>query len=104
APVDHLIVKLQRTAAASESGARIMAAANDAARLDSVIQRVMSKWSAKSGAVRSYAQNIAPTNAVQVERSMSDGAAMLALGQKMSADNAGALAQTFAADPVVAYA
>ncbi|WP_080301651.1 S8 family peptidase [Burkholderia pseudomallei] len=104
APVDHLIVKLQRTAAASASGARIMAAANDAARLDSVIQRVMSQWSAKSGAVRSYAQNIAPTNAVQVERTMSDGAALLALGQKMSADNAGALAQTFAADPDVAYA
>ncbi|AJY40507.1 subtilase family protein [Burkholderia humptydooensis] len=104
ASVDHLIVKLQSASATTASGARIMAATNDAARLDSVIQRVMSQWNAKSVAVRSYAQNVAATNAVQVERTMSDGAALLALGQKMSADNAGALAQTFAADPDVAYA
>ncbi|AOJ07079.1 S8 family peptidase [Burkholderia mayonis] len=104
APVDHLIVKLQNASATTPSGARIMAATNDAARLDAVIQRVMSQWSTKGGAVRSYAQNIAQTSAVQVERTMSGGAALLALGQKMNADTASTLAQTFAADPDVAYA
>ncbi|AJX34916.1 Extracellular basic protease precursor [Burkholderia oklahomensis] len=104
APVDHLIVKLQNASATTASGARIMAATDDAARLDAVIQRVMSQWSVKSGAVRSYAQSIAQTSAVQVERTMSGGAALLALGLKMNADAASALAQTFAADPDVAYA
>ncbi|AOJ71660.1 peptidase [Burkholderia sp. MSMB617WGS] len=104
APVDHLIVKLQDAAATAGSGARIMAATNGATRLDAVIQRVMSQWNTKSGAARAYAQNVAPTSAVQVERTMSGGATLLALGQKMNADTASALAQTFAADPDVAYA
>ncbi|WP_323120404.1 S8 family peptidase [Burkholderia alba] len=108
APVDHLIVKLQgtATASASASGARIMAASSDSTRVNAVIARVMSQWNAQGtqgGQARAYAANVAQP-AVQVERTLSDGAALLALGRKMAASDAAALAQAFAADADVAYA
>ncbi|MBN3817226.1 S8 family serine peptidase [Paraburkholderia sp. Se-20369] len=109
APIDHMIVKLQQTATSAVSRARIMAAGvnNDPARVGAVIQRVMSNRnapSAQNGPARIYAASIAQPATVQMERTLSDGAALLSLGREMAAADAAALAQAFAADPDVAYA
>jgi serine protease len=103
-----MIVKLQPTTASSASGARIMAAsAGDPARVGAVIQRVMTNWnapSAQNSQARNYAASAAQPAAVQMARTLSDGAALLSLGRAMAATDAAALAQAFAADPDVAYA
>ncbi|WP_175920991.1 S8 family peptidase [Burkholderia latens] len=102
-PVDHLIVKLKTLTAT-----RAMAAVDIGTRLDAVIQRSMTRWTAPTatGAARAYAAattSQAPLN-VQVERTLSDGAAVLSIGQRIASGDAAALAQTFAADADVAYA
>ncbi|SMG00157.1 hypothetical protein [Burkholderia singularis] len=102
ASVDHLIVKL-REAAAAPAGAHILAEAGSAVRIDAVIRRVAARWSGKQGAVSAYAQRSA-SGSMQAERTISDGALLIALGQKLNADTADTLAQAFASDPDVAYA
>ncbi|MGR3906357.1 S8 family peptidase [Burkholderia sp. SR8] len=102
-PVDHLIVRLKTLTAA-----RAMAAVDPGTRLDAVIQRSMTRWTAPTatGAARAYAAattSQAPLN-VQVERTLSNGAAVLSIGQRIAAGDAAALAQTFAADADVDYA
>ncbi|WP_175909528.1 S8 family peptidase [Burkholderia sp. BCC1640] len=102
-PVDHLIVRLK-----TPTAARAMAALDTGTRLDAVIQRSMTRWTAptSSGAARTYAAvttSQAPLN-VQVERTLSDGAAVLSIGQRIASDDAAALAQAFAADGDVDYA
>ncbi|AXK62744.1 S8 family peptidase [Burkholderia sp. IDO3] len=102
-PVDHLIVKLKTLTAA-----RAMAAVDTGTRLDAVIQRSMTRWNAPtaSGAARAYAAattSQAPLD-VQVERTLSNGAAVLSIGQRIAAGDAAALAQAFAADSDVDYA
>ncbi|KAB0638575.1 S8 family peptidase [Burkholderia latens] len=102
-PVDHLIVKLK-----TPTATRAMAAVDIGTRLDAVIQRSMTRWTAPTatGAARAYAAattSQAPLN-VQVERTLSDGAAVLSIGQRIASGDAAALAQTFAADADVAYA
>lgn len=102
-PVDHLIVRLKTLTAA-----RAMAAVDTGTRLDAVIQRSMTRWTAPTatGAARAYAAattSQAPLN-VQVERTLSNGAAVLSIGQRIAAGDAAALAQTFAADADVDYA
>ncbi|MGS0891397.1 S8 family peptidase [Burkholderia stagnalis] len=98
-PVDHLIVKLKTLTAT-----RAMAAIDDTSRLGAVIQRSMTRWTAPttSGAARTYAA-ATPLN-VQIERTISNGAAVLAIGQRIAAADAAALAQAFAADTDVDYA
>nr|WP_245637157.1 S8 family peptidase [Burkholderia singularis] len=109
ASVDHLIVKLREaaaapvTSAAAPAGAHILAEARSAARIDAVIRRVAARWSGKQGAVSAYAQRSA-SGSMQAERTISDGALLIALGQKLNADTADTLAQAFASDPDVAYA
>ncbi|MDI9653705.1 S8 family peptidase, partial [Burkholderia cenocepacia] len=100
-PVDHLIVKLKTLTAP-----RAMAAVDNGARLDAVIQRAMTRWMAPvTGSARAYASTVAQTPVnVQVERTISNGAAVLSLGQRMAATDAAALAQAFAADSDVDYA
>lgn len=100
-PVDHLIVRLKPLTAA-----RAMAAIDNGARLDAVIQRSMTRWTAPvTGSARAYASTVAQTPLnVQVERTISNGAAVLSLGQRVAAADATALAQTFAADADVDYA
>ncbi|AWV03785.1 peptidase S8 [Burkholderia sp. JP2-270] len=101
-PVDHLIVKLKTLTAT-----RAMAAIDDGTRLDAVIQRSMTRWTAPTatGAARAYAASTTQTQLnVQVERTISNGAAVLSLGQRVAAADATALAQTFAADADVDYA
>lgn len=101
APVDHLIVKLKTLTAA-----RVMATIDNGTRLDAVIQRSMTRWTAPvAGSARAYASSVAqaPLN-VQVERTISNGAAVLSLGQRIAATDATALAQAFAADADVDYA
>ncbi|KWZ29911.1 S8 family peptidase [Burkholderia anthina] len=100
-PVDHLIVKLKTLTAT-----RAMAAVDDGSRLDAVIQRAMTRWTAPvTGSARAYASTVAQTPVnVQVERTISNGAAVLSLGQRMAATDAAALAQAFAADSDVDYA
>ncbi|KVT16503.1 peptidase S8 [Burkholderia sp. MSMB1078WGS] len=100
-PVDHLIVKLKTLTAT-----RAMAAVDNGSRLDAVIQRAMTRWTAPvTGSARAYASTVpqTPVN-VQVERTISNGAAVLSLGQRMAAADAAALAQAFAADSDVDYA
>ncbi|KUZ17229.1 peptidase S8 [Burkholderia diffusa] len=102
-PVDHLIVKLKTLTAT-----RAMAALDTGTRLDAVIQRSMTRWTAPTttGAARTYAAattSQAPLN-VQVERTLSDGAAVLSIGQRIASGDAAALAQAFAADGDVDYA
>ncbi|WP_205192889.1 S8 family serine peptidase, partial [Burkholderia sp. LMG 13014] len=100
-PIDHLIVKLKTLTAT-----RAMAAIDNGTRLDAVIQRSMTRWTAPvAGSARAYASTVgqAPVN-VQVERTISSGAAVLSLGQRMAATDAAALAQAFAADSDVDYA
>ncbi|NTZ86380.1 peptidase S8 [Burkholderia metallica] len=100
-PVDHLIVKLKTLTAT-----RAMAAIDNGSRLDAVIQRAMTRWTAPvAGSARAYASTVpqTPVN-VQVERTISNGAAVLSLGQRMAASDAAALAQAFAADSDVDYA
>ncbi|WP_175691294.1 S8 family peptidase [Burkholderia anthina] len=102
-PIDHLIVKLKTLTAA-----HAMAAVDTGTRLDAVIQRSMTRWSAPtaSGAARAYAAattSQAPLD-VQVERTLSNGAAVLSIGQRIAAGDAAALAQAFAADSDVDYA
>lgn len=102
-PVDHLIVKLKALTAA-----HAMAAVDTGARLDAVIQRSMTRWNAPtaSGAARAYAAattSQAPLD-VQVERTLSNGAAVLSIGQRIASGDAAALAQAFAADSDVDYA
>ncbi|MGU7778712.1 S8 family peptidase [Burkholderia sp. PU8-34] len=99
-PVDHLIVKLKTVTAAYA-----MSAANGTSRIDAVIQRAMTQWGAPGGAARAYASMASQTPLnVQVERTMSNGAAVLMLGQHIAAADAAALAQVFAADADVDYA
>ncbi|WP_175946457.1 S8 family peptidase [Burkholderia pyrrocinia] len=100
-PVDHLIVKLKTLTAT-----RAMAAIDNGTRLDAVIQRSMTRWTAPvTGSARAYASTVAQTPLnVQVERTISNGAAVLSLGQRVAAADATALAQTFAADTDVDYA
>ncbi len=100
-PVDQLIVKLKTLTAP-----RAMAAVDNGARLDAVIQRAMTRWTAPvTGSARAYASTVAQTPVnVQVERTISNGAAVLSLGQRMAATDAAALAQAFAADSDVDYA
>ncbi|MCA3839284.1 MAG: peptidase S8, partial [Burkholderia sp.] len=100
-PVDHIIVKLKTLTAT-----RAMAAIDNGTRLDAVIQRSMTRWTAPvTGSARAYASTVAqaPVN-VQVERTISNGAAVLSLGQRMASSDAAALAQAFAADSDVDYA
>ncbi|AFQ50287.1 S8 family peptidase [Burkholderia cepacia] len=102
-PVDHLIVKLK-----TMTTARAMAAIDTGTRLDAVIQRSMARLTAPTttGAARAYAAattSQAPLN-VQVERTLSDGAAVLSIGQRLASGDAAALAQAFAADADVDYA
>ncbi|KVL86043.1 S8 family peptidase [Burkholderia stagnalis] len=99
-PVDHLIVRLK-----TSSAAHAMAAANTGSRFDAVIQRAMSQWVAPTGSARAFASTTGRTQLnVQVERTMTSGAAVLALGQSIPAADAAALAQVFAADADVDYA
>ncbi|MEN2472399.1 S8 family peptidase [Burkholderia sp. GS2Y] len=100
-PVDHLIVKLKTLTAT-----RAMATIDNGTRLDAVIQRSMTRWTAPvAGSARAYASTVSqlPLN-VQVERTISNGAAVLSLGQRIAATDATALAQAFAADTDVDYA
>lgn len=100
-PVDRLIVKLKAATAA-----HAMAASSDASRLDGVIQRAMARWSTQAssgGNARAYASMPSQVN-VQVERTLSGGASVLAIGQQLAAADASALAQAFAADTDVEYA
>ncbi|HEF5787267.1 peptidase [Burkholderia multivorans] len=99
-PVDHLIVRLKTSTAT-----HAMAAADTASRFDAVIQRSIARWNAPVGTARAYASAAAQTSLnVQVERTISNGAAVLALGQRIAAADADALAQAFAADADVDYA
>ncbi|NTY37313.1 S8 family peptidase [Burkholderia diffusa] len=100
-PVDHLIVKLKTLTAT-----RAMAAIDNGTRLDAVIQRSMTRWTAPvTGSARAYASTVAQTPLnVQVERTISNGAAVLSLGQRIAATDATALAQAFATDTDVDYA
>ncbi|MGU7770612.1 S8 family peptidase [Burkholderia sp. MR1-5-21] len=99
-PVDHLIVKLKTVTAA-----QAMSAANGTSRIDAVIQRAITQWGAPGGAARAYSSTASQTPLnVQVERTMSNGASVLALGQHIAAADAAALAQVFAADADVDYA
>ncbi|WP_414441990.1 S8 family peptidase [Burkholderia sp. 22PA0106] len=116
APVDHLIVKLASAAASTSSnGARTLAAtstAADPARVGNVISRVLTQWNTQ----RSKASILAATSTggstaalpsfdnVQLERTMSDGSAVVSLGKRVSSTDANTLAQAFAADSDVAYA
>ncbi|MCU9955830.1 S8 family peptidase [Burkholderia sp. BKH01] len=100
-PVDHLIVKLKTLTAT-----RAMAAIDNGTRLDAVIQRSMTRWTAPvTGSARAYASTVAQTPLnVLVERTISNGAAVLSLGQRIAATDATALAQAFATDTDVDYA
>ncbi|MBR8252403.1 S8 family peptidase [Burkholderia ambifaria] len=102
-PVDHLIVKLKTLTAT-----RAMAALDTGTRLDAVIQRSITRWSAPttSGTARAYAAVTASQASlnVQVERTLSDGAAVLSIDQRIASGDAAALAQAFAADGDVDYA
>ncbi|WP_256251523.1 S8 family peptidase, partial [Burkholderia ubonensis] len=99
-PVDHLIVKLKASTAT-----HAMAATNTASRFDAVIQRAMTQWVAPTGSARAYASTTGRSQLnVQVEHAMASGAAVLSLGQSVSAADAAALAQVFAADADVDYA
>ncbi|WP_175918113.1 S8 family peptidase [Burkholderia pyrrocinia] len=100
-PVDHLIVKLKTLTAT-----RAMAAIDSGTRLDAVIQRSMTRWTAPvTGSARAYASTVAQTPLnVQVERTISNGAAVLSLGQRIAATDATALAQAIATDTDVDYA
>jgi len=102
-PVDHLIVKLKTLTAT-----RAMAALDTGTRLDAVIQRSVTRWSAPTAtsAARAYAAVTASQASlnVQVERTLSDGAAVLSIGQRIASGDAAALAQAFAADGDVDYA
>ncbi|KFG95408.1 peptidase S8 [Burkholderia paludis] len=100
-PIDHLIVKLKTLTAT-----RAMAATDDGTRLNAVIQRSMTRWTAPAtGSARAYASTIPQTQLnVQVERTISSGAAVLSIGQRIAASDAAALAQAFAADADVDYA
>ncbi|AOK26244.1 hypothetical protein WK67_26510 [Burkholderia ubonensis] len=99
-PVDHLIVKLKASTAT-----HAMAATNTASRFDAVIQRAMTQWVAPTGSARAYASTTGRSQLnVQVERAMASGAAVLSLGQSVSAADAAALAQVFATDADVDYA
>ncbi|WP_414449178.1 S8 family peptidase [Burkholderia sp. 22PA0099] len=116
APVDHLIVKLaSASASTSSNGARTLAAAStaaDPARVGNVISRVLTQWNTQ----RSKASILAATSTggstaalpsfdnVQLERTMSDGSAVVSLGKRVSSTDANTLAQAFAADSDVAYA
>ncbi|HDR9174966.1 TPA: S8 family peptidase [Burkholderia vietnamiensis] len=99
-PVDHLIVRLKPS-----TGTRAMAALDVGTRLDAVIQRSMTRWSAPTttGAARAYAAATTSLN-VQVERTLANGAAVLSIGQRIASDDAAALAAAFAADSDVDYA
>ncbi|VWB40654.1 peptidase S8 [Burkholderia pseudomultivorans] len=99
-PIDHLIVRLKTSTAT-----HAMAAVDTASRFDAVIQRSMTRWSAPTATARAYASGVAPAALnVQVERTVSNGAAVLSLGQRIAATDATALAQAFAADADVDYA
>ena len=100
-PIDHLIVKLKTLTAT-----RAMAAIDNGTRLDAVIQRSLTRWTAPvAGSARAYASTVGQTPVnVQVERTISNGATVLSLGQRMAATDAAALAQAFAADSDVDYA
>ncbi|KVX84252.1 hypothetical protein WL09_20770 [Burkholderia ubonensis] len=99
-PVDHLIVKLKASTAT-----HAMAATNTASRFDAVIQRAMTQWVAPTGSARAYASTTGRSQLnVQVEHAMASGAAVLSLGQSVSAADAAALAQVFATDADVDYA
>ncbi|MGK8207538.1 S8 family peptidase [Burkholderia cenocepacia] len=99
-PIDHLIVRLKTSTAT-----HAMAAVDTASRFDAVIQRSMTRWSAPTATARAYASGVAPAALnVQVERTVSNGAAVLSLGQRIAATDATALAQAFAADTDVDYA
>ncbi|KVW50637.1 S8 family peptidase [Burkholderia ubonensis] len=99
-PVDHLIVKLKASTAT-----HAMAASDTASRFDAVIQRAMTQWVAPTGSARAYASTTGRSQLnVQVEHAMASGAAVLSLGQSVSAADAAALAQVFATDADVDYA
>ncbi|KVT63123.1 S8 family peptidase [Burkholderia ubonensis] len=99
-PVDHLIVKLKASTAT-----HAMAASDTASRFDAVIQRAMTQWVAPTASARAYASTTGRSQLnVQVERAMASGAAVLSLGQSVSAADAAALAQIFATDADVDYA
>ncbi|WP_179404373.1 S8 family peptidase [Burkholderia guangdongensis] len=100
-PSDHMVVMLQPRSTTTPGQA--MAQVSDQARVQAVIQRVMSASGNASGpAAHAFAAVSAP--AVKLERMMSGGAAVVALGQRLSAADAKALANAFAADPDVKYA
>lgn len=115
APVDHLIVKLaSASASTSSNGARTLAAASttaDPARVGNVISRVLTQWNAQRSKASILAATSTGTTAalpsfdnVQLERTMSDGSAVVSLGKRVSSTDANTLAQAFAADSDVAYA
>nr|WP_057924947.1 S8 family peptidase [Burkholderia ambifaria] len=102
-PVDHLIVKLKTLTAT-----RAMAALDAGTRLDAVIQRSMTRWTAPTTTSAAHAYAAVTTSQaslnVQVERTLSDGAAVLSIGQRIASGDAAALAQAFAADGDVDHA
>ncbi|MCQ0031191.1 peptidase [Burkholderia glumae] len=110
APVDHLIVKLTSASSTSlANGARALAASSDAARVGDVISRVLTQWNAQRLQARVLASTAAAPalpsfDNVQLERTMSDGAAVVSLGKRVTPADAVTLAQAFAADSEVAYA
>lgn len=112
APVDHLIVKLApATSASSANGARVMAAAvPDSTRISNLIGRVLTQWNSQRSQARIMAASsgnggsLPSFDNVQLERTMSDGSAVVSLGKRVAATDAATLAQSFAADSDVAYA
>ncbi|MBI0329873.1 S8 family peptidase [Burkholderia plantarii] len=110
APVDHLIVKLTSAASTSlANGARTLAASSDTTRVGDVISRVLTQWNAQRLQARVLASTAAAPalpsfDNVQLERTMSDGAAVVSLGKRVASADAATLAQAFAADSEVAYA
>ncbi|WP_246794283.1 S8 family peptidase [Burkholderia perseverans] len=110
APVDHLIVKLTSASSTSlANGARTLAASSDTTRVGDVISRVLTQWNAQRLQARVLASTAAAPalpsfDNVQLERTMSDGAAVVSLGKRVASADAATLAQAFAADSEVAYA
>ncbi|WP_186215549.1 S8 family peptidase [Burkholderia gladioli] len=112
APVDHLIVKLApATSASSANGARVMAAAvPNSTRISNLIGRVLTQWNSQRSQARIMAASsgnggsLPSFDNVQLERTMSDGSAVVSLGKRVAATDAATLAQSFAADSDVAYA
>ncbi|KVN31958.1 hypothetical protein WJ63_06375 [Burkholderia pyrrocinia] len=103
--VDHLIVKL-RPIAPREGSARAMAATSESRRLQAVIDRVTRRGVYRSESVqgRMMAARSIGQGSIRVDREVTGGATLLALGASMSEADAEAIADAFAVDPEVAFA